>query len=89
MKELNILAACLQETNKNWLQTGVYNNIKKVLNKVWQRNKISTSIQGTHHHGVSTWWHSNLVDGLMDKSCMQLRKGQGWEMVLCNTQRKK
>eukprot|EP00957_Ditylum_brightwellii_P061693 4681454-Ditylum_brightwellii.AAC.1 len=43
MKELNILAACLQETNKNWLQTGVYDNIKKVPNKVWQCNKLSTS----------------------------------------------
>eukprot|EP00957_Ditylum_brightwellii_P154822 11783137-Ditylum_brightwellii.AAC.1 len=43
MKELNIAAAYLQETNKNWLQTGVYNNIKQVLNKVWKRNKLSTS----------------------------------------------
>ena len=41
LKELKTLAACLQETNKNWLQTGVYDKIKWILNKVWQKNKAT------------------------------------------------
>eukprot|EP00957_Ditylum_brightwellii_P012590 951607-Ditylum_brightwellii.AAC.1 len=43
LKELQVAAACLQETNKNWKQVGVYNEIKKVFSKVWRKNKLATS----------------------------------------------
>eukprot|EP00957_Ditylum_brightwellii_P175679 13376602-Ditylum_brightwellii.AAC.1 len=43
LKELKISAACFQETNKNWTKSGVYNNIKRKLFKVWRKNKITMS----------------------------------------------
>eukprot|EP00957_Ditylum_brightwellii_P117623 8971482-Ditylum_brightwellii.AAC.1 len=33
----------VNETNKNWQQTGVYDQVKQVINKVWQQNKLKTS----------------------------------------------
>eukprot|EP00957_Ditylum_brightwellii_P106606 8133079-Ditylum_brightwellii.AAC.1 len=49
---------------------------------------IGIKLQRTHHHRISAWWHCNLGDGQVDKPHMQLGKGQGWAIVLCNTQRK-
>jgi len=43
LKEFNVSAATLTETNTNWNIPGVYEDIKRKLNKVWKRNKLTTS----------------------------------------------
>eukprot|EP00957_Ditylum_brightwellii_P101223 7713766-Ditylum_brightwellii.AAC.1 len=43
LKELQVAAACFQETNRNWKQVEVYNAIKKVFSKAWRKNKLITS----------------------------------------------
>eukprot|EP00957_Ditylum_brightwellii_P186793 14223023-Ditylum_brightwellii.AAC.1 len=43
LKELKFSVSLLQETNKNWGQIRVYNRIKRSENKVWSKNKFTTS----------------------------------------------
>eukprot|EP00957_Ditylum_brightwellii_P039800 3013512-Ditylum_brightwellii.AAC.1 len=43
LKEMQVAAACFQETNRNWKRVGACNAIKKVFSKVWRKNKLVTS----------------------------------------------